>query len=106
MYELIKVLAKIELFTGENMLQSPIYSKYRPVFDFKGARTKLSGRIDLIDMDNFAPGTSGTVQVSFIKGMINDDSFKKGEAFTISEGGKYVLGKGEILDIIIGKESK
>ena len=106
MYELIKVLANIELFAGENMRQTPFFSEYRPVFDFVGAGTKISGRIDLINMDKFMPGTSGVVQVTFIKGMISDNYFTKGESFTISEGGKYTLGKGDILEIIIDKGSK
>lgn len=104
MYQLIKVLAKIELFSGKNMRQIPFSNKYRPAFEFKGARTKLSGSIDLIDTDTFAPGMSGIVKVTFIKGMIEDNYFKKGESFTISEGGKYALGKGEILEIVNDKE--
>ena len=100
MYELIKILAKIKLFSGENMRQTPFISEYRPAFDFKGARTKLSGRIDLIDREKFEPGSSGVVQVTFIKGMINDEYFTKGQTFFISEGGKYNLGEGEILELL------
>lgn len=100
MYELIKILAQIKLFSGENMRQTPFKNKYRPAFDFKGARTKLSGRIDLIDREDFEPGSTGVVQVTFIRGMIDDEYFKKGQTFYISEGGKYNLGEGEILEII------
>lgn len=104
MYDLIKVLAEIELFAGENMRQLPFYSKYRPLFDFIGATTKISGSIDLINMDSFVPGKSGIVEITFIKGTISDSYFKKGEPFTISEGGKFNLGKGKIIDIITDKD--
>ena len=104
MYELIKVLAKIELFAGENMRQTPFSNGYRPVFNFVNAKTKISGKIDLIEINSFAPGTSEIVQVTFIKGMISNDYFRKGETFTISEGGEYNLGKGEILEVITDKK--
>lgn len=100
MPELVKVIADIELFAGENMRQIPFVSKYRPAFDFTGAKTKISGRIDLINMNEFAPGKSGIVQVTFIKGIIPDSYFKKGQLFTISEGGRYDLGKGIIIEKI------
>lgn len=106
MNELIKVLANIELFTGENMRQTSFNNGYRPMIDFANAQTKISGRIDLINMNEFRPGTSGVVQITFIKGMVSDNYFKKGVSFTISEGGKYTLGKGEILETISDKESK
>jgi translation elongation factor EF-Tu-like GTPase len=97
---LIKVLARIKLFSGENMRQTPFASKYHPAFDFPGTKTKISGRIDLIDMDNFKPGTENTVYITFLKGMISDDNLKKGKTFNISEGGKYVLGEGEIVEML------
>lgn len=97
MYEKIFVLAHLELFTGENMRRTPFISTYRPGFDFKGARTRISGRIDLIDKESLVPGTSATVQVTFLNGMINDEHLKKGVSFTFSEG-RYVLGKGEIIE--------
>jgi translation elongation factor EF-Tu-like GTPase len=101
MSELIKVLAKLKLFSGENMRQTPFFSKYRPVFNFDGAITKISGRIDLIgEVKSFAPGALGIVQLSFIKGIISDTYFKEGEIFTISEGGEYILGEGEILKLL------
>ena len=103
MYEKIKIFAHLELFEGENMRKTPFLSGYRPVFEFEGARTKISARIDLIDNENFLPGTSGIVQITFLKGMISDDCFKKGEPFVISEGGKYNLGKGEIIGVINNK---
>lgn len=104
MYKLVKVLANIELFIGENMRQTAFSSGYRPVFDFVNTKTKISGKIDLINMDTFVPGMSGIVEITFIQGMISDDYFKRGETFKISEGGKYSLGKGQILELISDKE--
>ena len=100
MYELIKVIAEIELFIGKNMLQTPIYNKYQPIFCFEDTRINISGRIDLINMESLAPGLSGIVQVTFIKGMISDEYFEEGVTFTISEGGGYDLGKGKIIELL------
>jgi translation elongation factor EF-Tu-like GTPase len=103
MNELIKVLARIKLFSGENMRQTAFTNKYRPAFDFLETKTKISGRIDLIGIDSFKPGTENNVYVTFIKGMINDDNFRKGKIFKISEGGKYILGEGEIIEVLTDK---
>ncbi|OQP38897.1 hypothetical protein A4H97_19530 [Niastella yeongjuensis] len=56
MYHLIKILAKIELLSGENTRNKPIVNGYRPLFNFKDEKTKISGRIDLIEMPLFEPG--------------------------------------------------
>ena len=100
MYDKIQILAQLKLFSGENMRRTPFVSTYRPIFEFEGARTKISGRIDLIGMNSFEPGTENTVYVTFLKGMISDDNFRKGRTFKISEGGKYNLGEGEILEVL------
>ena len=97
MDELIKKVAKIQLFTGEGKRRTPIISGYRPLFDFVGAKTKLSGKIDLINDDKIYPGSSGIVNITFIKGIINENFFKKGTFFTFSEA-TLSLGKGEIID--------
>ena len=97
MYKKIFVLAHLKLFEGENMRRTPIYSKYRPIFDFKGARTKVSARIDLLDRESLVPGSSTTVQITFLQGMIDDKYFKKDEPFTFTEG-NFILGEGKILE--------
>ena len=68
MYELIDVMAKIELFTGPAVRQTPFITGYRPLFNFANSKTKISGRINLIDKHFFAPGETGIVTISFIKG--------------------------------------
>ncbi len=81
------------------MRKTPFISGYRPLFEFNGANTKISGKIDLIDTELFHPGKSGTIQITFNKGLINESHFKVGEVFTFSEG-VNPLGKGEIVDVI------
>jgi translation elongation factor EF-Tu-like GTPase len=100
MYEIIKVTARIELFSGKDMRQIPIVSKYRPLFHFRDSRTLVSGSIDLIKDKELLPGKSGIVYISFIRGVIKDECFNKGETFTFTEGGKFNLGRGEIIEII------
>ena len=96
MQDLIEITARIELFKGEDVRQTPVVSGYRPLFDFPGAKTKISGKIDLIDMNDFSPGQKGVVKISFINGMISNDYFQKSVKFTFGEGMKD-LGKGEVL---------
>ncbi|MFY0256504.1 hypothetical protein ACDQ55_21430 [Chitinophaga sp. 30R24] len=95
MVDLINILATIELFSDEQSRKTPFKSGYRPLFNFPGATTKISGSIKLIDMDSFSPGSKGDVEISFIKGMIDDSYFKSGVKFTFDEGGS-VLGEGWI----------
>lgn len=104
MYDTVKILAKLELFVGHNMRQTPFASKYRPVFSFSSdPANKISGRVDLLNEQNhFAPGSTGMVQVTFIKDYLNDGCLRPGEVFFISEDGNHNLGKGEVVDVIKG----
>jgi translation elongation factor EF-Tu-like GTPase len=99
MSELTVIHAKIELFSGHKMRTTPFVSGYRPVFDFSGEKTKISGKIDLINTDTFLPGMVGVVKISFIKGIISDIHFKVGKTFSFGEG-VNPLGKGEITEVI------
>lgn len=101
MYELIKTIADLELFAGANMRQYPFKDGYRPLFSFQGAKTLISGRIDLIEGKEFVPGSTGLVYITFIKGMINDDFFNADTSFLISEGGKQTFGKGRIVNLVV-----
>ncbi len=98
MSELVVIHAKIELFSGKNMRTTPFVSGYRPVFDFPGEKTKISGKIDLINTDTFLPGMAGVVKISFVMGIISNSHFKVGETFSFSEG-VCSLGKGEIIEV-------
>lgn len=100
MNKLITILANMELYKGQNMLQNPIYSNYRPAFYFKGAPTRISGKIDLIDYEHLQPGSSAIVRVTFNKGILADNYFVAGNSFEISEGGQYTLGNGKVLELL------
>lgn len=99
MYDLIKVIARIEYKKNNGGRQSPFSSGYRPAFTFEGARTTLSGRIDLIEKNSFAQGDVGEVQITFIKGIIDDTYLKVGQQFTFAEGFKPI-GEGEIITVL------
>jgi translation elongation factor EF-Tu-like GTPase len=95
----IKTMACIELLVGEKMRKMPFSNGYRPLFDFEGADTKISGRIDLINREVFSPGMVEDVQITFIRGIISDNCFATGTKFTFNEGSD-ILGKGEIRAVI------
>lgn len=101
MYDIVKILAKLELFAGYNMRQWPFSSKYRPIFSFSNDPwNKISGSIDLLNEQNyFEPGSTGIVQISFIKGFLNDSCLQPGQTFFISEDGSNNLGKGEVIEV-------
>ena len=98
MQELIIVKAKVQLFAGEGMRQNPFADKYRPLFTFKGAKTKVSGSINLLDRSLFYPGTTATINITFIKGILPDFYFRVGEHFVFSENVRE-MGEGEIIEI-------
>ncbi len=75
MRELIQISAKIKLFKGANATQTPFITGYRPLFNFKNANTKISGRIELVDRSTFAPGDTGIVKVSFVMGIIDFNNY-------------------------------
>ena len=100
MYDLIQITAKIELFSGKDMRTTPFVNGYRPLFYFLGANTHVSGQIKLIDNKEFSPGMTGLVEVTFIKGIISGEYFKKGGDFSFSEG-RTPLGKGIIMEVIM-----
>lgn len=95
MVELINILATIELFSDKQSRKTSFRSGYRPLFNFPGAITKISGSIKIIGADYFSPDSKGDVEITFIRGMIDDKYFKVGVKFTFDEG-RGILGEGEI----------
>lgn len=95
--KLITISAEIELLLNKSSRETPIHSGYRPLFNFDNAKTKISGRIDLIDSDSLSPGKFGIVKITFIRGMLNDNVFKSEEKFTFDEG-KSLIGRGKIIE--------
>src|SRR5689334_10264798 len=96
MSETIRITAKIQLFAGAKMRQTPFGKGYRPLFEFHNTKTKISDQINLLDSELFYPGMSGEVEISFNKGIILDTHFVAGTRFTFGEG-TFALGEGEIL---------
>jgi translation elongation factor EF-Tu-like GTPase len=85
MSEVIKITAKIKLFSGAGVRQTPFLNGYRPMFNFEGASTKISGKIELLNAASFGPGMSGIVTIVFLKGLIDGIYFRAGEKFTFDE---------------------
>jgi translation elongation factor EF-Tu-like GTPase len=96
---MITLLANIKLYSCEIGRNMPFTSGYRPLFNFKKAPTKTSGRIDLIGVENFQPGSLGVVKITFVEGIINSSYFKAGEKFTFDEG-RVRTGEGEFLEVV------
>ncbi len=96
---MITLLAKVELYAKGIGRNIPVASGYRPLFNFKGASTKTSGSIELIDVQNLLPGTSGIVKITFVTGIIDNNFFKPGVKFMFDEG-RVATGEGEFLEIL------
>lgn len=101
MANLIQVLSKIELFSGDKMRKTAFVSGYRPLFDFLGANIKISGSIDLINGDEFKPGNKDIVRLTYLRGIINDTYINVGSVFTFSERANAFC-NGEIIEILYG----
>lgn len=97
--KLITISAKIELLLNKGSRKTPIYSGYRPLFNFTDVSTKVSGRIDLIDSDSLSPGKVGIVKITFIRGILNDNVLNSGEKFTFDEG-QSLIGNGKIIEVL------
>jgi translation elongation factor EF-Tu-like GTPase len=95
---MITLISKIKVFEGGR--KTALQSGYRPLFNSVNAPTKISGRMDLIDMSHFEPGRTDMVKITFHRGIISDNYFKIGERFTFDEGLKGSIGEGEIIQII------
>lgn len=60
---------------------------------------KTSGRIDLIDKDQFCPGEEGEVDIVFLSRNYLGSNFDIGKTFLFGEGG-IPLGEGVIKEIL------
>ncbi|MCP5006435.1 MAG: hypothetical protein GY941_21235 [Planctomycetes bacterium] len=95
---MIRVKAKINLYTGMDKRTTPFTSGYRPLFDVL-AETKTSGMITLLDRDSFQPGDEGIVEIKFITANCNT-----GTKFFFYESIEP-LGEGIVLEVL-GTEKK
>lgn len=95
---MILVKANLKLYNGEKVRQTPFTTGYRPLFNFV-EDMKTSGRINLIDRNEFLPGENGIVEIAFLKDEYLGEDFKVGTKFSFSEG-RVPLGEGEIIEIL------
>jgi translation elongation factor EF-Tu-like GTPase len=93
---MFKVKAKIELFKGESVRQTPICRGYRPLFDFH-LDSLYSGSIQF-DGNEISPGERENVLITFVINEIKG-SLSVGQKFYFTEGANR-LGQGEILEVI------
>ncbi len=93
---MIKVKANIKLY--KNGRKTPFHSGYKPMFNFI-EEMKTSGKIDLIEKDEFFPGEEGQVNITFIDKKYLGDDFDIGKKFLFGEG-EEPLGEGEITEVL------
>ena len=89
---MIKVRAKIKLYSGIDKRKTPFKSDYRPLFDVL-EKTKTSGMITLLDREEFNPGDEGVVEIKFLNANCTE-----GQQFFFYEG-EEPLGEGVILKV-------
>lgn len=95
---MIKIIAKIKLYTGEKKRKTPFVTGYRPLFQFI-EETKTSGQITLLNQEKFIPGEEGIVEISFLHKEYLGLDFRIGKSFKFYES-EEPLGEGEIIEVL------
>lgn len=95
---MINVRAIIKLYNGELYRKTPFINGYRPLFNFVNDMKK-SGKITLVNKDEFKPGEEGEVKITFLDNSYLGADFGNGKSFTFSEG-THILGEGKVLEVI------
>lgn len=90
---MIRVKAKIKLYSGDGKRKTPFSNGYRPLFDLM-KDTKVSGMITLLDRNEFQPGEEGVVEIKFLEANCTE-----GTTFHFYES-KDPLGEGTVIDIL------
>lgn len=90
---MIRVKAKIKLYSGYGKRKTPFSNGYRPLFDLL-EDTKVSGMITLLDRNEFQPGEEGVVEIKFLEANCTE-----GKKFHFYES-KDPLGEGIVIDIL------
>jgi elongation factor Tu len=81
-----------------NGRETPFYNGYRHLFNFI-EEMKTSGRIDLIDREQFCPGEEGRVEITFLNSDYLGSDFDIGKMFFFGEGSEP-LGEGTVKEIL------
>lgn len=92
---MVRVIAKIKLYSGKNKRKTPFKNGYRPLFDVLD-ETKISGMITLLDREEFSPGDEGIVEIKFLNADCSD-----GTRFYFYESIEP-LGEGSVIDVLKG----
>ncbi|MBL7249127.1 hypothetical protein [Alloalcanivorax marinus] len=90
---MVKVRAKIKLYSGGGKRKTPFKSGYRPLFNVL-EKTLVSGMITLLDREDFKPGDEGVVEINFLEADCSE-----GTRFFFYEGVEP-LGEGFIVDAV------
>ena len=90
---MLKVNAKIILYSGEAKRQTPLKSGYRPLFEISN-ETKVSGLITLLDRAELKPGDEAIVEIQFANA-----SCVKGAEFRFYESVE-ALGEASVLEVL------
>lgn len=93
---MVKIRAHIKLY--ESGRKTPFNSGYKPLFNFI-EEMKTSGRIDLIDKEQFYPGEEGDVEIIFLNRDYLGSDFDIGKTFLFGEGA-VPLGEGMVKEIL------
>lgn len=93
---MVKIRAHIKLY--ENGRKTPFNTGYKPLFNFI-EEMKTSGRIDLIDKEQFYPGEEGEVEIIFLNRDYLGSDFDIGKTFLFGEGA-VPLGEGMVKEIL------
>lgn len=90
---MVKVKARIKLYSGGGKRKTPFMSGYRPLFDVV-EKTLVSGMITLLDREEFNPGDEGVVEINFLEADCSE-----GARFFFYEGVEP-LGEGRVVDVM------
>ena len=95
---MVSVRAIIKLYEGKDYRKTPFNDGYKPLFNFV-SDMKKSGKITLLNKDEFKPGDEGEVNITFLDHKYLGPDFGNGKEFTFSEG-THTLGEGKVLEVI------
>jgi hypothetical protein len=96
----MKVRARIELFATENSGRaSPLQGSFRPNHRFN-SRWFVVGEVQQLPDQLLAPGEVGERIVKFLPDGL--PSLKRGQEWQICEGPEMVIGRGTVLDVLVG----
>ena len=95
---MVNVKAIIKLYSGDLYRKTAFNTGYKPLFNFVN-NMKKSGKIILLNKEQFNPGDEGEVKITFLDNSYLGSDFGNGKNFTFSEG-THILGEGHILEVI------